>query len=180
MGTLDYGPWAILGKRAVIFVTAGTQLPFDRLMRIIDELAPSLAKPIFAQTGMSEYKPVYAEWSHMLRPQEFDAKFKAASVIVAHAGIGTILTAQRLNKPIILFPREARFGEHRNDHQIATCRKLEGRKGIYLARTAAELSALLSGDDLSPAEEGDSLAGRRLFIDRIAAFLGRIQVAGQG
>ena len=50
-----------------------------------------------------------------MRPSEFEAVLREASVIVAHAGIGTVLKAYKYRKPIILVPRQAAFGEHRND-----------------------------------------------------------------
>jgi hypothetical protein len=34
--------------------------------------------------------------------------------------MGTILSAAELGKPLILMPRRAKFGEHRNDHQQDT------------------------------------------------------------
>jgi hypothetical protein len=52
----------------VIFVTVGTQLPFDRLIEAIDAIAPSLNEPIFAQTGKSTYGPRNIEWSPRIRP----------------------------------------------------------------------------------------------------------------
>ncbi len=127
----------------MILVTVGTQLPFDRLIQIMDELAPTLGQPVFAQIGTSSYRPANVDYSETIDPRDFDQRFRSASVIVAHAGIGTVLTAQRHGKPIILFPRRAALGEHRNDHQLATCAQLKGRPGIYVANDKAELAALL-------------------------------------
>lgn len=155
----------------MILLTVGTQLPFDRLIRIADELAPTIKTPIFAQSGTSSYHPKNIEWAQSVNPKEFEAKFKEASVIVAHAGIGTILTAQRLKKPIILFPREVRFGEHRNDHQLATCKQLEGRPGIYVAQNAEQLVALLTTGNLSPAVDNETLPSRISLVDNIANLL---------
>ncbi|APX66043.1 glycosyltransferase [Sphingomonas sp. gentR] len=133
----------------MIFVTVGTQLPFDRLIEAIDTIAPSLGEPVFAQTGASTYTPRNIEWSARIRPIEVDAYFAKARVVVAHAGIGTILTCQRVGRPVILFPRLVAHGEHRNDHQMATVGQLEGRPGLYVARTGEELHALLA-QDLAP------------------------------
>lgn len=41
----------------MIFVTVGTQLPFDRLIEMVDEAAPELDQEIFAQTGSGKYIP---------------------------------------------------------------------------------------------------------------------------
>lgn len=133
----------------MIFVTVGTQLPFDRLIQAIDEAAPALGEPIFAQTGTSTYVPRNIEWSAKIRPLEVDGYFDRARVVVAHAGIGTILTCQKRGRPVILLPRLARHGEHRNDHQLATVAQLGGRPGIHVAQSAEEVLALLRRDDLS-------------------------------
>lgn len=127
----------------MILATVGTQLPFDRFIRIVDEVAPSLSMPVFAQTGRGAYVPRNIEWKTVIPPIEFDALVERTSLIVSHAGIGTVVMAQRYLKPVILFPRRAALGEHRNDHQVATVGALEGRPGMYIARTAEELTALL-------------------------------------
>ena len=36
-------------------------------------------------------------------------------MIVAHAGMGTIISAMQHQKPIIIFPRIAALGEHRTN-----------------------------------------------------------------
>ncbi len=133
----------------MIFVTVGTQLPFDRLIALADEAAPSLSRPVFAQIGICTYAPRNIEYSARLTPLEFDRLFSQADMIVSHAGIGTVLTAQKYRKPIVLFPRRAALGEHRNDHQLATVNALEGRSGVYIARTEDELRTLL-GSTLTP------------------------------
>ena len=137
----------------MILLTIGTQLPFERLVRALDELAPTLSMPVFGQIGHSAYQPTNFEFCRSMRPDEFDMRFSKAKVVISHAGIGTILTAQKHRKPIILFPREAAFGEHRNDHQLATCAQLEGQPGVSIARTLDDLRRLLTTDLPSPAAD---------------------------
>ncbi len=127
----------------MILATVGTQLPFDRFIRAIDDLAPGLSEPVFAQTGKGRYQPLNMEWRALIPPMEFDEIIGRTSLIVSHAGIGTVVMAQRYGKPVILFPRRAALGEHRNDHQVATVDALDGRPGMYIARTVPELGALL-------------------------------------
>ncbi|KQS80562.1 glucuronosyltransferase [Rhizobium sp. Leaf384] len=131
----------------MIIVSVGTQLPFDRLIRMVDDLAPSLHDKAFAQTGRGVYVPKNIEWKADVPAKEFDALLSGASVLVAHAGIGTVLKADQYGKPIILVPRKASLGEHRNDHQLATVSKLKGRPGIYVAEEQDELLRLLSDTD---------------------------------
>ncbi len=134
----------------MIVVTVGTQLPFDRLIKMVDELAPSLGQDVFAQTGVGRYTPQNHPWSANIEASQFDEKLKNCSVMVSHAGIGTVLKAYKYAKPIILVPRRASLGEHRNDHQLATVSQLRSRAGIYVAETKEELQDLLRSD-LRPA-----------------------------
>jgi UDP-N-acetylglucosamine transferase subunit ALG13 len=149
----------------MIVVTVGTQLPFDRLIAMIDELAPRLSTPVFAQTGSGQYKPQNIRWSASMRPSEFEEMLRDASVIVAHAGIGTVLKAYKYGKPIILVPRQAAFGEHRNDHQLATVAKLAERRGIYVARSKEELTRLLDTSLVPATAEESAVGGRKRLID---------------
>ena len=124
----------------MIVVTVGTQLGFDRLIEAMDRLAPELGTQVIAQTGKGQYVPRNMEAHEMIEPSRFEPMVKEAEVIVSHAGIGSVLTAARYAKPIVLMPRRASLGEHRNDHQMATSRKLDGRPGILIAQDETELA----------------------------------------
>lgn len=134
----------------MIFVVTGTQLPFDRLIRMLDEIAPQLDEDIVAQVNGSGYLPRHINTIDLLPPDEFDRLFSSARLIVAHAGIGTIITAMQQQKPVIIFPRIATLGEHRNEHQLATAEKMKEAGWVYVANTKEELSALLQRPDLHP------------------------------
>lgn len=123
----------------MILVTVGMQLGFDRLISAMDQLAPGLGMPVIAQTGHGTYTPHNMEARAKIAPAEFEQMVQQCKVIVSHAGIGTVLTAARFVKPIILVPRRASLQEHRNDHQLATVRKLDGRPGILVAHDETEL-----------------------------------------
>lgn len=124
----------------MILVTVGMQLPFDRLIKAMDGLAPSLSLPVIAQTGKGSYVPQHMEARPKISPGEFEDLMREAQLIVSHAGIGTVLTAARVGKPVLLMPRRADLGEHRNDHQLATARSLAGRSGILIALDESELA----------------------------------------
>jgi UDP-N-acetylglucosamine transferase subunit ALG13 len=124
----------------VIIVTVGMQLGFDRLIAAMDALAPTLGMPVIAQTGKGTYHPQHMEARARIAPAEFEMLVGEAQLIVSHAGIGTVLTAARCRKPIVLLPRRADLQEHRNDHQLATVRKLDGRPGILVAMDETALS----------------------------------------
>jgi len=134
-----------VGQYPLILLTVGTQLPFDRLVQIMDTIAPELPDTIFAQIGQGEYAPRNFEYCRMAPPDELAAKFRSASRIVSHAGTGSLLNARRYHKPIILFPRLASLGEHRNEHQLATCQQLNGMPGLTVAYNELDLRSLLTG-----------------------------------
>jgi UDP-N-acetylglucosamine transferase subunit ALG13 len=123
----------------MIFVTVGEQLPFDRLIQAVDEWASTSKKEIFAQIGKSRYMPKHISYKAFLTPEEFKEKLFAAEVIVAHAGMGTIITALELGKPVLIMPRQAVLGEVRNDHQFSTAKRFLALNYAIVAFDEVEL-----------------------------------------
>lgn len=109
----------------MIFVTVGTELPFDRMISIIDDWAEKSGRTdVFAQIGKGGRPPRFLQYAKFLEPDEFKRRFNEAKVVIAHAGMGSILSALHHGKPIIIMPRKAALGEQRNDHQMATAKHL--------------------------------------------------------
>lgn len=118
----------------MIFVTVGTQLPFDRLAGAVNEWAR--AHPdheVVAQVGPTERQFDAMRCERHLAPQRFDELFTRADAVIAHAGMGTILSAANRRRPLLVMPRRAALGEHRNEHQLATAKRLEDRIGLVVA-----------------------------------------------
>lgn len=155
----------------MIFVTIGTQLPFDRLIRIIDELAPQLDEEVVAQVYQCGFMPKNIRTIDFLAPDEFNTLFDKARLIISHAGMGTILSALQKDKPIIVFPRIAALGEHRNEHQLATANKFKELGSVYVAMNEDELKKLLLCQNLKPLSEIGKYASRSL-IESIEGFIG--------
>ena len=82
----------------MIFVTIGTQEPFDRLVRAIDEIASELEEDIIVQAPLKDYQPLNFKTFKFMDPGVFESNFKKADLIVSHAGMGTILLALELGK----------------------------------------------------------------------------------
>lgn len=155
----------------MILVTVGTQLPFSRLIGAMDALAPTLDEPIIAQVGPDTETRSHIETHPHLTPAQFDALYAEARLIVAHAGVGSILSAKRLRRPLIIVPRRFDLGEHRNDHQLATAREIEGTIGVRVAWDMADLPAMVQLADPVPAESTLSPQAKSL-IDRLRNFIG--------
>lgn len=132
----------------MIFVTVGMQLPFDRLMKTMDDwcAATGRGEEVFGQTcrlGRENYAPKRFSHVEELTCDEFNLRLEEAQVIVAHAGMGTIISALMLGKRIVLMPRRAAFGEQRNDHQLATVEQFASHPGVFVSMTESELPGIL-------------------------------------
>jgi UDP-N-acetylglucosamine transferase subunit ALG13 len=149
----------------MIFVTVGTQLPFDRMIRAVDEWAGlrGRGERVFAQIGPSQYRPRHIEYSAFIGADEFQRRTREARAIVAHAGMGSIITALEMGKPILVMPRRAAMGEQRNDHQLATAKHFLAQGRIGVAADEDELLARLDRlDELCAAERIEHRASARL------------------
>lgn len=156
----------------MIFATVGTQLPFDRLIIALDNwgrLNPDVE--VFAQIGRGDYQPQHISWTREVDPQKFRDLMDQCDTVVAHAGMGTIITAMELGKRVIVMPRRASLGEHRNEHQLATAARLEHLNGLQVVQEAEGLErALEYGHELSEAVA--ALAPDNQLISAIRVFTG--------
>jgi hypothetical protein len=129
----------------MILTTVGTQLPFDRLIKAMDSFAEKhTEEEYFAQIGVGSFVPSHMTIFREMTPLGFRQACENARIIVSHAGTGNILLALELQKPIIVMPRRAALGEHRNDHQLATVHWMKDKSGIVVAESEAALHAALA------------------------------------
>ena len=154
----------------MIFVTVGTQLPFDRLVRGVDEWASRHPeKKVFVQLGETAYRPQYCEYVPFTRQEEWERLFGEAELVVSHAGMGTILKSLDYGKPLVIMPRRMALGEIRNDHQLVTVQKFSNISTIRVASDESELNEALG----SPITEG--APGIRLRSENLNALIAEIQ-----
>lgn len=159
----------------MILVAVGTQFAFDRLVQTVDEWAAIAKREVVAQVGPSSYVPATLEAHQFLPPGEFNALLERADLVVAHCGMGAILSALSHGKPIIVMPRSAARGEHRNDHQLATAQRFADQPGVTVAWDEKDLRNCLErigefGRDGPHFAPIPSKAPREL-TDRLRAFL---------
>ena len=132
----------------MIFVTVGSMFLFDRADRRDGSMGgrpgPGPGRgEILAQIGAGSLEPPYA-LGPPARAREFARTVAGAEFVVAHAGMGSVITAGEYGKPIVLLPRRAAAGEHTNDHQIDTAGWLRRRPGIYVADAEQDLGACIT------------------------------------
>lgn len=117
----------------MIFVVLGTQkFQLNRLLQKLDEYVEQglLTEEIYAQIGNSTYKPRHYAYKDFMDKKEFDATIAKADLVIAHSGVGTIITAIHAKKPVVVFPRLAKYKEHVDDHQLDIARAFEMKKYV--------------------------------------------------
>ena len=111
----------------MIFVTVGThEQPFNRLVECVDKLVETgkINEEVFIQTGYSTYEPKYCKWSKLLPYQEMVQKVQDARIVITHGGPSSFIMPLQIGKIPIVVPRQKRYGEHVNDHQVEFCKKV--------------------------------------------------------
>ncbi len=137
-----------------VFLTVGSE-SCDRLVRAFDEWAAKNAKGlrVLAQIGPGGFRPKNCESVDFLNPREYKKAFEQASLVVSHAGMGTIITAIQLKKRLVVMPRLASLGETRNEHQLATVRHFNRCPNICIADTENHLSAQIDSALFNQADQ---------------------------
>lgn len=158
----------------MIFVTVGTQLPFDRLIKLVDDWAKNHPdKEIIVQAGSGGFEPTQCELKGFISASEWETLFLSAELVVAHAGMGTIIKCIDAGKPLIVMPRRADLNEHRNDHQLATVGQLKEVENIVIVQNEHELNDALNNPPLTLDNklkpENEKLT---MLINEIKSFIG--------
>ncbi|UCH93936.1 MAG: hypothetical protein JSV88_27220 [Candidatus Aminicenantes bacterium] len=129
----------------MIFVTVGThEQPFDRLVQGIDRLKEQkiIHDDVFIQTGYSVYKPGACEYKDFIRFEEMMRRIAESDIVITHGGTGSIMLVLYHQKIPVVMPRQKKFHEHIDDHQVLFCKTMASKKKII---------AVYETDDLEPA-----------------------------
>ena len=77
-------------------------------------------------------------------PEEYQRRFAEAAVIVGHAGMGTIIAALELGKPLLMLPRLGSLKESRNDNQVGTARHFSSFELFEVVDSESEIPSRMS------------------------------------
>ncbi|MFC7367399.1 glycosyltransferase [Vreelandella zhaodongensis] len=162
----------------MIFITVGTQLPFDRLLEYFDEWRNQVgyAGKVVAQVGEgSQFSSPTIEMFETLSSEEYYQWFCQADGVVSHAGMGSILSCLDHRKRGVFLPRQHALGEHRNDHQRDTAEAFEGKYPslVFCTEKEAFFNALTSLVDASQSPvDSTSVETNNELGSNIATYLG--------
>lgn len=138
----------------MIFVTVGThEQQFNRLISEIDRLKGERAfdDEVIIQKGFSTYEPRNCRIFELLSYEEMQSYQKEARIIITHGGPASFIYPLTIGKMPIVVPRQKKFDEHVNDHQLEFCKQLKERYfPITLIENIQDLqNAILSYDSQS-------------------------------
>lgn len=114
----------------MIFVTVGThEQPFDRLIKRIDLLVKygEINEEVVMQTGYCTYEPQYCKWKKLFSYQEMQMYVKEARIVITHGGPASFIAPLQIGKTPIVVPRQFKFNEHVNDHQVKFVKEVAER-----------------------------------------------------
>lgn len=80
---------------------------------------------------------------NMLKPEDMKKYIINASIVVTHAGVGTIMECIEHNKDIIVLPRKEENGEHVNNHQEEIAFEMERNGLLYKVDTYEKMKEIV-------------------------------------
>lgn len=115
----------------IVVLTGTNPYSFDRLVRVVDELAESRGWDVFVQLGNTAYEPRHCSWERFMKQEALFSIMAKADLIVSQGGFGSIRDGLAMGKKVVAVPRRPDLGESM-DHQSGLVRTLE-QNGHVLA-----------------------------------------------
>lgn len=155
----------------LIFVTLGTQdKPFTRLLKAIEDeiIKGNIDEEVIVQAGYTKYFSDKMKIFDLISQEDFVSYMNRADLIITHGGVGSIITALKMNKKIIAVPRLAKYGEHINDHQLQIVKCFEKKKFLIPLYDTNDFEKLLKViKDFKPAFFESNNENFVNFLDKI-------------
>ncbi len=129
----------------MIFVTVGNTLQgFRRLLEAVEREAQHgilRGEDILFQSGhTSGFVSITGRLVPFMPLEEFEENVRQAELVISHAGAGTLIHVFRARKVPLVMPRQKRYGEHVDDHQLELVKVLAEQERIISVLNALELA----------------------------------------
>lgn len=132
----------------MIFVTVGThEQQFNRLVSAVDNLKRDgkIEEDVIIQTGFSTYEPKYCKWQKLFPYSKMNKLADEARIMITHGGPSSFIMALQRGKIPIVVPRQSKFDEHVNDHQVRFCEAVKERYGnIIVVEDVSDLEKTIN------------------------------------
>ena len=137
----------------MIFVTVGThEQPFNRLLECVDKLKEEniITEDVIMQIGFSTYVPKNCEWKKLFPYDEMIENVKKARIVITHGGPSSFIMPLQEGKIPIVVPRQKKYEEHVNDHQVDFAKTVAERQKNIIVVTDIEVlkDVLLNYDSI--------------------------------
>lgn len=110
----------------MIFVTVGTQKQqFTRLLEMLEKSEELKNDEIIVQSGYTKYESNRLKLIDFVSFEKMEEYIDKSEFVISHGGVGSIFTALKRNKKVLVVPRLSKYKEHINDHQLEICEQLE-------------------------------------------------------
>jgi UDP-N-acetylglucosamine transferase subunit ALG13 len=117
-----------------------------------------IREEVIIQTGYSTYEPRYCRFSKLFPYSEMCRFVKEARIVITHGGPSSFIMPLQEGKIPIVVPRQKRYGEHVNNHQLEFCKAIEERSGnIIVVEEVRELKRAILRYDKIVAEMPSSI-----------------------
>lgn len=157
-----------------IFIGVGTRFPMDRLLTAMDNIVGKHDHlEAQAQIGPSNYKARHIKTQQWMSAAEFESNAKECDVFVSHAGMGNILLASKLERPIIIMPRLPELNEHINEHQLSTAEAMINKPFVHVVNNEGELENAITSALTAPRNitNAANLASREQLVQKLRDFI---------
>ncbi len=124
----------------MIFVTVGSTMPFDSLVKAIDEQVAKgvITEPVICQIGNGSYIPKHCE--HFRFKEGIEELINEASIVITHGGTGTVTSLIKQHKRFIAVSNA--MGA--DNHQAIFLSKLASISNIIWTDDPAKVTSLFS------------------------------------
>lgn len=135
----------------MIFITVGThEQQFNRLVECIDKLKGDgiIQEKVLIQTGFSTYEPKFCKWSQWIAYPQMLENVEKARITITHGGPSSFIMPLQVGKTPIVVPRQSKYNEHVNNHQVKFCKAVAERYGsIVVVEDVSQISNVIAGYD---------------------------------
>ena len=152
----------------MIFVTVGThEQPFNRLIKEADRLVETsvIKDDVFIQTGYSTYEPQFCKWSSLISFDKMNELMETSDIIITHGGPATFMSAIANGKKPIVVPRQEKYDEHVNDHQVDFAQQVKEKYNSI--EVVTEISKLRNYLNQDLKIDGNESSNNKLFNDKL-------------
>ncbi len=160
----------------MIFVTVGThEQPFNRLIKKIDDLVreEKITEEVYMQIGYSSYIPKHTQYSKVIGYKEMNKLMLKSDIIITHGGPSTYMQVIQMGKVPVVVPRQLKFEEHVNDHQLLVTKKVL-EKGYPLIMCQDVENILIDMEKVKKMKSHSKITNNDEFLKKFILEVGRI------